>query len=69
MMKLDDSEILIARTSFTVTIAGKRHLVVKGQRVAASDPAVKGREQLFHPAGTPKPIGEEPTLKKRRARS
>lgn len=68
-MKLDDSEVLVARTSFMVTSGGKRYLVVKGQRVSVKDPAVKGRETLFHPATTPKAIAEESSVPKRRRRS
>jgi hypothetical protein len=46
-------KLLVARTSFVAsTKTGDVH-VRAGQVVAANDPAVKGREELFEPAKPP----------------
>jgi hypothetical protein len=47
-----DDELLVARESFSCEIDGIRFTVAGGvTRVRADHPLVKGREQLFEPAG------------------
>jgi len=47
-------KVLQAKANFTCEVAGEPLLVRKGERVAASHPAVKGRESLFE-AVEPRP--------------
>lgn len=50
-MKINDTEVLMARSSAIVNIGGgKTRLVTKGMLIRADDPLVKGREGLFAPA-------------------
>jgi hypothetical protein len=40
---------LVAVTTFTATLKDGDRIVRRGQVVAATDPVVKGREELFRP--------------------
>ncbi|HEX4521658.1 MAG TPA: hypothetical protein VH063_18935 [Gaiellaceae bacterium] len=50
-MKINDTEILMARSSAIVNVGGgKTRLITKGMLIQADDPLVRGREGLFAPA-------------------
>ena len=49
---MTDDELLVARESFSCEIDGIKFVVSAGvTRVRADHPLVRGREQLFEPAG------------------
>jgi hypothetical protein len=43
------AKVLAARTAFVCEVDGREVQVAQGSRVLASDPIVKGREELFEP--------------------
>lgn len=45
------TKVLVAVTSFSCEVDGAERIIREGDRVAATDPVVKGRERLFE---TPK---------------
>jgi len=45
-------KVMMSTRTFAIEVNGQQHIVRKGERLAASHPAVKARPQAFQPEAT-----------------